>query len=160
MSIAFVAFGSNIGDREKYIEKAFEALDNKGITILRKSQIYETEPYGYEEQEKFLNGVIKIETKMTPRELLNTLLEIESDIGRVRTVRWGPRVVDLDIIFYDEQIICETDLKIPHQDMHNREFVLKPMCDIEPNFEHPILKKTISKLYEELLNHTKTEMGE
>jgi dihydroneopterin aldolase/2-amino-4-hydroxy-6-hydroxymethyldihydropteridine diphosphokinase len=153
MSIAFVALGSNMGDRKNYIKIAIDALGNKGVTILKESRIYETEPYGYEQQDKFLNGVIKIETQMTPNELLNTLLEIENDIGRIRTIKWGPRVVDLDMIFYENQIVDEVNLRIPHPDMHNREFVLKPICDIEPNFEHPIFKKTMLKLYEELISY-------
>jgi 2-amino-4-hydroxy-6-hydroxymethyldihydropteridine diphosphokinase len=151
MSIAFVALGSNMGDRKSYIRMAIDSLINQGIKILKESTIYETEPYGYEEQDKFLNGVIKIETHMTPGDLLETLMKIEDEIGRVRIIRWGPRVVDLDIIFYENQIINDVNLKIPHPDMQNREFVLKPICEIEPNYEHPILKKTMIELYEELL---------
>jgi len=102
------------------------------------------------DQDSFLNGVAKIETNLTPEDLIKELLLIEKQLDRVRERRWGPRTIDLDIIFYDDLIINEKDLVIPHKDMENREFVLKPLCDIDENFIHPVLKKSIRELYDRL----------
>ncbi|RUT57576.1 2-amino-4-hydroxy-6-hydroxymethyldihydropteridine diphosphokinase [Clostridium botulinum] len=140
MHTAYVAFGSNIGEKENYIKRALEKIEERGMKIIKVSSIYETEPYGVLDQDSFLNGVVKIETNLTPEDLIGELLHIEKQLDRVRERRWGPRTIDLDIIFYDDLIINEKDLVIPHKDMENREFVLKPLCDIDENFIHPVLK--------------------
>ncbi|MBO0526923.1 2-amino-4-hydroxy-6-hydroxymethyldihydropteridine diphosphokinase [Clostridium botulinum] len=150
MHTAYVAFGSNIGEKENYIKRALEKIEEREIKIIKVSPIYETEPYGVLDQDSFLNGVVKIETNLTPEDLIEVLLDIEKQLDRVRERRWGPRTIDLDIIFYDDLIINKNNLIIPHKDMENREFVLKPLCDIDKNFIHPVLKKSVKQLYDKL----------
>ncbi|EKO1913014.1 2-amino-4-hydroxy-6-hydroxymethyldihydropteridine diphosphokinase [Clostridium botulinum] len=150
MHKAYVAFGSNIGDKKDYIKRALEKIEEREIKIIKVSPIYETEPYGVLDQDSFINGVVKIETNLIPENLIEVLLDIEKQLNRVRERRWGPRTIDLDIIFYDDLIINKNNLIIPHKDMENREFVLKPLCDIDENFIHPVLKKSVKQLYDEL----------
>ncbi|CCJ33644.1 2-amino-4-hydroxy-6-hydroxymethyldihydropteridine diphosphokinase [Caloramator australicus] len=150
MNIAYIAFGTNVGNREENINVALKMMEDRGLKIIKTSKIYVTEPYGYKDQPEFLNGAVEVETNLSCRELLNVLLNIEKDMGRVRHFKWGPRNIDLDIIFYNDEVIDEPDLKVPHPDMHNRDFVLKPLCDLNPNFVHPILKKTVKTLLDEL----------
>lgn len=150
MNKAYIAFGTNVGDREKNINTALKMMEDRGIKIIKKSNIYKTEPYGYTDQPEFLNGAVEVETNLSCRELLSMLLNIEKDMGRVRQFKWGPRNIDLDIIFYNDEVIDEPDLKVPHPDMHNRDFVLKPLCDLNPNFVHPVFKKTVKTLLDEL----------
>lgn len=152
MNKVFIAFGSNIGDRYETIKRAFELIEENGMKIVKKSNIYETEPYGYKQQPSFINGVILVETELSCREVLERLLKIEKYLGRERKIRWGPRTIDLDIIFYNNDIHNEEDLKVPHPDMQNREFVLKPLCDIEPDFVHPLLNKSVKEMYMILKN--------
>ena len=149
---AYLSFGSNMGDRMAYIESAIEKLKNTpGIKVIRRSDIIETDPYGPVEQDKFLNGVLEIETYLTPEALLDALHVTEDALGRKRTVRWGPRTVDLDILLYDDLVMCTEDLVIPHPDMKNRDFVLKPLCEIAPNLIHPVLRISISEMLDHLL---------
>ena len=144
---AFIALGSNMGDKKKYIENAVEELKNEKLCrVLKVSKLIGTEPYGVTDQDEFLNGALKMETLLTPHELLELLHRIEQEAGRKRIRRWGPRTLDLDIIFYGDQIIEEDDLCIPHIDMQNREFVLEPMCEIAPHKRHPVLKKTMTEM--------------
>lgn len=150
MNIAYIAFGTNVGNREENINVALKMMEDRGLKIIKTSKIYVTEPYGYKDQPEFLNGAVVVETSLSCRELLNVLLNIEKDMGRVRHFKWGPRNIDLDIIFYNDEVIDEPDLKVPHPDMQNRDFVLKPLCDLNPNFVHPILKKAVKTLLEEL----------
>lgn len=149
--IAFIGIGSNLGRRKENIKFALKLLKKHGIKILKVSTIIETEPYGLKEQPKFLNCVASVETTLNPSQLLKTLLSIENELGRVRTVKWGPRTIDLDILFYDELVIKEKGLTIPHPDLENRIFVLKPLCEIAPDFVHPTLKKTVKKMLLELV---------
>lgn len=150
MNIVYISFGSNIGDREKAIEEALDLIDQNQMKITKRSDIYETEPYGYTDQPVFLNGAVEVETKLTCREVLERLLSIEKEVGRVRKFKWGPRLIDLDIIFFNDEIYDEEDLKVPHTDMQNRDFVLKPLNELCPDFIHPVLKKTIKELLEDL----------
>ena len=144
---AFIALGSNMGDKKKYIENAVEELKNEKLCrVLKVSKLIGTEPYGVTDQDEFLNGALKMETLLTPHELLELLHRIEQEAGRKRIRRWGPRTLDLDIIFYGDQIIEEDDLCIPHIDMQNREFVLGPMCEIAPHKRHPVLKETMTEM--------------
>lgn len=149
---AFVAFGSNLGDKEKFIDEAIEALSNlPQINIVAISDKIVTEPYGNVEQDVFLNGVMKIETLLPADELLQILQKVEEHAGRERKIHWGPRTLDLDIIFYDDDIISEDDLIVPHPDMKNRDFVLKPLMQIAPYKLHPVYRKTINDMYAELM---------
>lgn len=143
----FLSVGSNMGDRRQYIGEAVRALREHPLILVRRvSELIVTEPYGGVAQEDFLNGAIEIETLLSPRELLEALHEIEAAAGRVRELRWGPRTLDLDIIFYDRLVYEDDALVIPHQDMENRRFVLEPLHMLAPNYRHPILGKTISQL--------------
>lgn len=158
MPRAYLSIGSNLGDRINYINKAIEKLKQNNIKIIKSSNIIETEPYGYKEQGKFLNMAVEIDSDLEPFELMKLISKIESELGRIRTKRWGPRVIDIDIIFYNSLIINEPDLKIPHPDMQNRFFVLKPLQEIAPDFVHPVLKKTITELLENLNSEGKSEV--
>ena len=148
---AYLSVGSNMGDKEQYIQGAIEALKEHSLILVRRiSDLIVTAPYGGVEQEDFLNGAIEIETLLSPSELLGVLHEIEKAAGRVRELRWGPRTLDLDIIFFDKLVYEDDALVIPHQDVENRSFVLKPMSMLAPNYRHPVLGKTVSQLLEQL----------
>ena len=151
MHKAFIALGSNLGDKRKNIEIAIEKIKEKGINILKVSSIIETEPYGYKDQDSFLNAVCLVETSLDPFSLLKVLLNIEEEMGRKRTFKWGPRNIDLDIIFYDDLVIESEELIIPHPDAHNRTFVMGPISEIEPDFVHPVLKRKVIDIYNDLL---------
>lgn len=148
---AYLSVGSNMGDRKQYIEDGIQALKaHTRIKVVRVSDIIETEPYGGVEQDNFLNGVIEIETLLEPEELLQVLHEIENNAGRERKLRWGPRTLDLDILFFDKLVYESNDLVIPHPDIQNREFVLKPLSTVAPNYRHPVLGMTVLQELEEL----------
>jgi 2-amino-4-hydroxy-6-hydroxymethyldihydropteridine diphosphokinase len=149
MHKVYISIGSNIGNRKKNIRAAIERLKCAASSI-RCSKPYRTAPYGYLNQPDFINMALEIETDYTPSHLLKELQEIEASLGRVRTIKWGQRTIDLDIIFYDNDIIEEAGLIIPHPDMQNRIFVLKPLMDLCPEYIHPLLKKSISSLYSDL----------
>lgn len=148
---AFVAFGSNMGDKQKYIDDAIKALDSAdGCRVEVVSDIIVTEPYGGVEQDDFLNGALKLKTTLSPERLLKFLNKLESDANRKREIHWGPRTLDLDIIFYDNEIVDNENLHIPHIDMHNRSFVLEPICQLAPWYRHPVLNKTVEQMLDEL----------
>ena len=147
----YLAFGSNMEDRESYINGAVSALkEYPQIRVKKVSDLICTKPYGVVEQEDFLNGAAEVETLLTPGELLNVVHEIENAAGRTRIMRWGPRTLDIDILFYDKLVYESEDLIIPHSDIQNRDFVLEPLCMLAPNYQHPILGKTVSQLLREL----------
>ncbi|MDN5331777.1 MAG: dihydroneopterin aldolase / 2-amino-4-hydroxy-6-hydroxymethyldihydropteridine diphosphokinase [Tepidanaerobacteraceae bacterium] len=150
MPRAFIALGSNLGDRQKNIAEAVERMRQRGIKIVKMSSIIETEPYGYKDQDKFLNAACLVETELSPMELMDVLLDIEKEMGRERKIRWGPRNIDLDLIFYEDRVIREERLVVPHPDAHNRTFVMGPIAEIDPDFVHPVLKKKIGEIYREL----------
>lgn len=143
----YLAVGSNLGDKEEYIRQGIWKLQkHPQICVERVSELLVTEPYGGVAQDEFLNGAIRIKTLLTPKELLTELHQIEAEAGRERKVHWGPRTLDLDIIFYDKLVYEDDELIMPHIDMQNRYFVLKPLSEIAPNMRHPILGKTVSEM--------------
>lgn len=149
----FIATGSNLGDRGEYIRKGIEALAAcKECVVEKESQLIVTEPYGVTDQPEFLNGMLQVRTLLSPVELLHKLNEIEAAAHRKRKIHWGPRTLDLDIIFYDNQIIDTPQLTVPHVDMQNRQFVLKPLAELAPWYRHPILGKTVKELLISLEN--------
>ena len=155
MGIAYIGIGGNLGDREKNVQDSLNVMTEEGIEVIQVASFIETAPYGGVEQPNFINTVCQIKTTLKPLELLKTLKTIESRIGRTPTVHWGPRLIDLDILLYDDLIVVEEGLQIPHQDMLNREFVLKPLVEIAPEAIHPVRGQTIReewKLFQEKLN--------
>lgn len=148
---AYICLGSNIGDKDKYLNSAIEHIEElEGTTVTKKSDFIKTEPWGNLEQEDFLNGVIEIETFLTAEELMENLLKIEKDLDRVREVKWGPRTIDLDIILYDDLISNNEFVILPHPRMHLREFVLKPLTEIAPYAIHPLKNKRVFELFEDI----------
>ena len=146
MSKVWIALGSNMGEGRKNLDLAIKMMNERGVLVEKVSTYIETEPYGYTEQDNFVNAVCIAETKLGPRELLEVLLKIELDMGRVRIIKWGPRIIDLDILFYEDLIIDEEDLKVPHIEIQKRSFVLEPMNEISPDKIHPVFKKTVHQL--------------
>jgi dihydroneopterin aldolase/2-amino-4-hydroxy-6-hydroxymethyldihydropteridine diphosphokinase len=147
----YLGIGSNMGNRETYMENGLKALESHPMIVMgRASEWIVTKAYGGVEQEDFLNGVLEIETLLGPEALLEVLHEIEAAAGRERTVHWGPRTLDLDILFYDKLCYESEDLIIPHPDLENREFVLKPLCTIAPFLRHPATGKTMQALLGDL----------
>lgn len=150
---AYIAFGSNMGDKKMYIDNGIRGLaETKGCRIEAISDYLITEPYGVTDQDEFLNGVLKMRTLLTPGELLVRLHQLEQAANRERIIHWGPRTLDLDIIFYDDLICEEDDLCIPHIEMHKRSFVLKPLEEIAPYKRHPVTGKTVREMLGELEN--------
>lgn len=148
---AYIALGSNLGDKKAYLDGAVEALNSRPDTRVQKVSSYlVTAPYGGVEQDDFLNACLSLRTLLTPEELLDRLHEIEQAAHRERLIHWGPRTLDLDILLYDDLVMESDDLIIPHVEMHKRDFVLKPLREIAPNKRHPIFRKTISELAEML----------
>ena len=150
----YIAFGSNLGEKEKYILDAIEEIQNcKYFRNIRVSQFFYSAPYGGVEQEDFVNGVLEAETMLEPYELLEFLHELEAKANRVRNRHWGPRTLDLDIIFYDDLVMDEEMLQIPHKDMKNRDFVLVPLAELAGYKRHPVLNMTIEEMIRELKEH-------
>lgn len=154
MTIAYIGVGSNIGDRIGYVQQAHCLLnDTEGICVIDSSSLYETEPVGYKDQEWFINAVLKVETALSPEELMNQCLRIEKQLGRVRdnnSPKNGPRTLDLDVLFYDNEVICSEMIEIPHPRMHQRACVLVPFLELDSDLIHPVFNKTISELHENL----------
>lgn len=150
---AYIGLGSNIGDRERYLNEALQSMNCRQSRLVKVSRFYSTKPVGYTEQKDFLNCVAKLKTRLTPGELLRFLQNIERCLKRERTVKWGPRTIDLDILLYDDRIINEETLEVPHPRMHERLFVLVPLAEIAPDVIHPVLKQPVVKLKEELAKY-------
>ncbi len=145
----YLGLGSNVGDRTAQLRTAEELIRQHIGKIVRRSHLYETEPWGNPKQDAFLNRVVMVNTTLAPRELLEAIAKIERQMGRQRKEKWGPRVIDIDILFYWRRVIRDKGLEIPHPELHKRAFVLVPLLELAPDLEHPILKKPIDQLYME-----------
>jgi 2-amino-4-hydroxy-6-hydroxymethyldihydropteridine diphosphokinase len=146
MSVVYIGIGSNLGNRQENCLRAIELLQKKGIIITKRSSLYETEPWGVKDQPLFINMAIEIETGLKPKVVLKILKDVEKEVGRGKSIKWGPRIIDLDILLFDNIVLNEDDLEIPHPLMHKRDFVLRPLCEIAPDIKHPVLGKTIKEL--------------
>jgi 2-amino-4-hydroxy-6-hydroxymethyldihydropteridine diphosphokinase len=147
---AYFLTGSNIGNKQLYLNKANELIEKNTGKIILKSTVYETEPWGFESKNKFLNQALCIETNKSPEKILEIINNIEKEIGRERKEKqWSDRIIDIDILFIDDLIIEKENLKIPHPLLHLRKFVLVPLAEIACDLVHPVFKKTISKLLKE-----------
>lgn len=144
MNRVFIGLGSNVGDRLQYLQQAVKALAKLHGTMVKKtSSVYATEPVGVKEQAEFLNAVVEIETVLDVRQLHASLKEVERAVGRTQRQRWGPREIDLDILYYNDIVLSEPELKIPHPEISNRRFVLIPLAEIAPGLIDPIQNLTI-----------------
>lgn len=148
--IAYISIGSNVGDRAENCSGAMAAIGAAdGIEVISRSKLFWTEPVDYLDQPWFVNAMVKISTTLEPLELLNVLKQIERESGRAeQKIRFGPRVLDLDILFYEDRVINSDRLVVPHPRMHQRGFVLRPFCDIDPTVEHPVYKKNVQQLFD------------
>lgn len=153
---AYIALGSNIGDKKAYLDMAVNHLnERKDCQVKKVSDYLVTEPYGVTDQDDFLNGALELQTILDPEELLQALHQIEQEANRVRTIHWGPRTLDLDILMYDDLVLDTPELHIPHIEMHLRDFVLIPMDQIAPWKRHPLTGKTVEEMLQNLKSNDK-----
>ena len=156
MNNVFLGIGTNLGDRKRNLRVAIKKIEEQIGMVLNSSSVYETAPWGFEAESDFLNMVIRVETLHSPQELLKKIIAIESGIGRERDQdRYSSRVIDIDILLYDDLVLDQKGLKIPHRLMHERRFVLVPLCEIAPDLIHPVLRKSMKVLLEECRDRTK-----
>ncbi len=149
--IVYIGIGSNVGNKAHQCEQAIsEILKIDRHKLLAKSSFFKTQPMGYTSQDWFVNGVIKIETDLELPDFLRALKAIESKLGRTETFRWGPRTIDLDILFFDDREMKTEEVQIPHPHLHERQFVLIPLAELDRDLFHPVLKKTVGELLENL----------
>jgi 2-amino-4-hydroxy-6-hydroxymethyldihydropteridine diphosphokinase len=156
MAEAYIGMGSNLGDKRRNLLQALDEICRR-TDALQVSSVYRTEPVGKKDQDWFLNAVARIRTELPPRDLLEFLLDVEQRMGRTREEKDGPRTIDLDILYYDDLVVVETGLAIPHPRLHERMFVLAPLAEIAPEFLHPRLGKTTMQLVAGLHEHEKVE---
>lgn len=154
MHLAYLLIGSNLGDKTTYLKNAGSYIQQQCGQIVKQSSFYETEPWGFTEQPSFLNQALCIQTELAPAQLMHTLLQIESNMGRTRELKMGPRIIDLDILQIDQQIVDTPLLQLPHPAMHLRRFALIPMVEIAPTLKHPQFNKTIAQLLAECADQT------
>ncbi|HMK55169.1 MAG TPA: 2-amino-4-hydroxy-6-hydroxymethyldihydropteridine diphosphokinase [Dissulfurispiraceae bacterium] len=150
MAVVYIGIGSNLGDKEGYCRDAVERMAPEGVRVRKISRPYCTKPWGVEDQPYFVNMAVEAETDLSPELLLSALKKIEIEMGRQAGERWGPRLIDLDILFYGDSIISLPELEIPHPLMHKREFALLPLLEIAPDLLHPVLKASIRQLVNSL----------
>ena len=146
MNVAYLSLGSNEGNRMVWLETAIKLISEQCAPLVERSSVYETKAWGITEQPDFLNMVVCIETTQTPTELLSAILRIEETMGRHRTVKWGPRIIDIDILLYNIAVVVTPELVIPHPYMQDRRFTLIPLAELAPDYMHPRLHKTIDQL--------------
>lgn len=146
MNTIFLQLGSNVGERELYLNNSITLITEEIGSIRKKSKVYESVPWGVENQNNYLNQVLQIKSLCSPEEVLEIVLQIEDKIGRIRNEKWGERIIDIDILFFNDLIIEKEGICIPHIHLQNRKFVLIPLNEIAPNFMHPKYNKTISEL--------------
>jgi 2-amino-4-hydroxy-6-hydroxymethyldihydropteridine diphosphokinase len=144
----YISLGSNLGDRLQFLKSATEQIGLQLGKVVKSSKVYEAAAWGHTKQPDFYNQVIEIETELSPAQLLNGCLEIEKSLGRARSILWGERTIDLDILLYDGRSVQLENLNIPHPYLHLRNFVLVPLCEIAPDLIHPTLELTIKQLLE------------
>lgn len=150
MTLVYLCLGGNVGDTQQYLDKSIAEIERRIGTICGLSQVYETEPWGFHAEQMFLNQIVAVNTELNPHAVLAQCQQIENELGRVRHGKgYESRCIDIDIVFIDSLIIDTADLKVPHPLMHKRLFVLTPMCDLAPDFVHPVLKKTMKDLRDE-----------
>ena len=149
MNTIFLGLGTNLGDRQQNLQRAVNGLA-AGMTITAVSQLYETPPWGVDEQPAFFNICVAAKTLQTPQQLLTFVKNLENEIGRIPTFRWGPRLIDIDILFYNNEIIIESDLSIPHVYLPERAFVLAPLAELAPDLVHPQTGKSVNEMLDEV----------
>ncbi len=146
MKTAYIALGTNLGDRGAHLDGALQRIEAAGIRIVRGSSRYETAPMDVTSQPWFLNMAIEVETRLFPRQLLAVLLRIEREMGRVRKLAKGPRLIDIDLLLYGRAIVKAPELEVPHPRLHERRFVLEPLAELAPDLRHPITRRTMREL--------------
>ncbi len=153
MNNVFLLTGGNMGDRLQILKKALEEITIQIGAVIKKSSLYETAPWGIADQPAFLNQVLLAQTTLSPQEILKTILSIEINMGRKRNEKFGPRIIDIDLLFYNDLILQSPDLVIPHPEIANRRFVLVPLVELNKNLKHPVLKESVFQLLNECPDH-------
>jgi 2-amino-4-hydroxy-6-hydroxymethyldihydropteridine diphosphokinase len=146
----FLLLGSNLGDRQAFLQKAIDHVEAEIAPVIKQSSVYETQSWGKSDAPDYLNQVIQLSTNLSAQEVLKRILDIEKVLGRTREEKWGSRTIDIDILFYGQDVIAEPDLNVPHPELHNRMFTLAPLSEIAPDFIHPTLNKNVFELKNKL----------